>query len=94
MKQKSFPDLAEAEVIALKALAFLAEEPERFGRFLALTGTDLAQIPEAARSPGFLSGVLDHVRGDQSLLFIFAESAGLKPEDIDKAAARLEGQAP
>src|SRR5262245_58106192 len=51
---------AAAERLAIAALAFIAEEPERLGRFLALTGIGPESIRTAAHEPQFLLGVLDH----------------------------------
>ena len=79
----------EAEVIALKALEFLANDPERFGRFLELTGLSLQAIRKRAAEAAFLAGVLDHLRADQTLLFLFAETEGLTPGRIDAARRAL-----
>ena len=81
----------EAEVIALKALAFLVGEPDRVSRFMRVTGTTPETIRAATGAPGFLGGVLEYLRGDQPLLLVFAESAGIAPESIDAAAGFLEG---
>ena len=51
----------DAEALAIAALSFIASEPERLGRFLALTGIGPESLRAAARDPGFLVGVLDHV---------------------------------
>ena len=50
-----------AENLAISALAFLAGDPERLGRFLSLTGIGPEAIRKAATEPAFLAGVLDHV---------------------------------
>lgn len=80
-----------AEVIALKALGFLAQDGERFQRFLSLTGLELQAIRQAASDPAFLGGVLDHLLSDQSLLLAFAEGEGLPPEAIARARGTLPG---
>ena len=56
-----------AEMLAIQALAFIAEEPERLNRFLAMTGIAADEIRAAAREPGFLAGVLEHMLADESL---------------------------
>ena len=61
-----------AESVAIQALTFLAEEPERLDRFLALTGIGPESLRDAAREPNFLLGVLDHLAGDERLLHEFA----------------------
>ena len=48
-------------------------------------------IREAAREPGFLAGVLDHMLDDESLLLAFADSAGLDPASIARARRALGG---
>jgi hypothetical protein len=78
-----------AEVLAIQALAFLAEEPERLGAFLAASGIGPDAIRDAAREPGFLGGVLDHMLGNESLLVAFADSAGLNPASIARARREL-----
>ena len=73
---------SEAEVLAVQALTYLAVDESRLTRFFALTGLDPGTIRTAARSPGFLSAVLDHVAGDEALLLGVAQTNGVKPETI------------
>jgi len=81
---------AAAEALAARALGFLAADPERLGRFLALSGIDPREIRGAAREPHFLAGVLDHLLADEGgLLLPFAAGAGVKPEEIAAARAAL-----
>ena len=77
--------------MAVQALGYLAEDDERLGRFLSLSGIDAAGLRAAAGQPGFLAGVLDHVMSDEALLVAFAEHAGLAPEEIAKAHSALAG---
>ncbi len=78
-----------AEALAIEALNYLAAEPERLGRFLALTGIGPLEIRDAAAAPHFLAGVLDHVVGDERLLVEFAAHAQIKPEAVMRAATTL-----
>ena len=80
---------AEAEVIALKALGFLANDPERLGRFLALSGVELGDIRAAAQSPDFLAGLLNHLLQDESLLLTFTAEQELDPRLPALAAQAL-----
>jgi hypothetical protein len=93
MRPKTPQSTEDAEVTALKALGFLAAEPERLSRFIDLTGLDLEAIRASAGHPAFLGGVLDHLLSDQSLLLIFAEEHGLKPETIGQMRRKLPGAA-
>jgi hypothetical protein len=80
-----------AEALAIQAFTFIAGDGERLGRFLAITGIGPAEIRAAARGPGFLIGVLDHLAGDERLLTAFAAEAGVDPGDVGKAIAALGG---
>ena len=79
----------QAEALALQALAYLAEDDERFRRFLLLTGTALTDIRERAADPAFLSGVMDHLISDEPLLLSFAEQATLDPVAVVAARRSL-----
>jgi len=91
MPAHSAPSRQAAETLAIQALAFIAEEPERLAGFLAATGVDGAAIREAANAPGFFAGVLGHMLGDESLLIAFADSAGIDPAEIGRAHHALGG---
>jgi len=83
-----------AETVAIQALSFLAEEPERLGRFLALTGLAPESLRAAAREPNFLLGVLDHLAGDERLLREFASQQEFAAEVVTKARDLLAGAPP
>lgn len=80
-----------ATALAITALGYLAGDPEHLERFLALTGISPGDIRIAARTPGFLEGVLDYVAGDEALLRAVAAHAGVAPEELDKARHALWG---
>ena len=92
MKDSS-KELSQANELAVGALVFLAADPDRLGRFLALTGIEPQTIRLAAREPGFLAGVLDHIAGDESLLLAFAEKNGIRPQDVSRARILIAGPA-
>jgi len=79
-------------MLAIQVLAFIAEETERLDGFLALTGLERESIREAAREPGFLVGVLEHMLGNESLLIAFSQSAGIDPAEIARAFSALGGK--
>jgi Protein of unknown function (DUF3572) len=76
---------AAAEALAIAALTFIAEEPERLGRFLALSGIGPESLRAAAREPGFLLGVLDHVTNDEALLIAFSTHRGIDPAETARS---------
>jgi hypothetical protein len=82
-----------AETLAIQVLTFIAQDPERLGRFLAVTGIGPAEIRHAAREPKFLAGVIDYLAGDEALLMAFAEQAGVDPTEIPRARRALAGGA-
>jgi hypothetical protein len=86
-------DAESAETIALSALAFLAEDLPRLGRFLALTGLGPGELRQQARQPRILAAVLNHLLQDESLLLVFAAGANVAPELVAPAHALLERQA-
>jgi hypothetical protein len=88
---KSAPRLAKeaAEMLAIQALGFIGEEPERLAGFLHSSGLAVEQIRDAAQEPRFLVGVLEHMLGDESLLLAFATSVGVDPAAIGQAHAAL-----
>jgi Protein of unknown function (DUF3572) len=79
----------QAEMLAIQALGFIGEEPERLGRFLDMTGIPVEHIRAAARERSFLAGVLEHMLGDEKLLILFADSAGIDPAEIAGARSAL-----
>ncbi len=81
-----------AESLAIQALSFIAGDPERLGRFLAVTGIGPERIRAAAREPNFLAGVLDHIASDERLLVAFAAEATTDPHTIARAVAVLNGR--
>lgn len=83
------PSQDEAEALALMALAFLAEDPMRLGRFLSLTGIAPEELRQAADAPPTLAAVLDHLMGDESLLLMFAAEKGIAAERLVAAHGRL-----
>ena len=92
MNKASAQARTAAETLAIQALAFLADDPERLGAFLAVTGIAPAAIRQAAQQRDFLAGVLDHMLGDESLLVAFADSIGIDPAAIAKAQHALGGR--
>ena len=57
----------QADIIALGALRFLASEPERFSRFLSLSGLSPADISNLASQPEFLASVMDYLLSDEKV---------------------------
>ncbi|CAM5766917.1 hypothetical protein LMIY3S_01982 [Labrys miyagiensis] len=78
-----------AEEIAAQALGFIAADQDRLENFFTLTGLAPTEIRAAVTQPGFLASVLQHVLSDEDSASAFATENDLKPEDLQRAAARL-----
>jgi uncharacterized protein DUF3572 len=75
-----------AEIVAVQALSFIADDPTRLGAFLAETGIGPQSLRAAAGDPQFLVSVLDFVLRDDATVKAFAKTSELHPTNI--AAAR------
>ena len=91
IKGRSGPAREAAEALAVQALSFIAQDGERLGRFLSLTGIGPGEIRSAAREPHFLVGVLDYLVADERLLTDFAKEAGHDPATVEAARIALGG---
>lgn len=82
--------LADAEHLAIRAIAFLCEDEARLDRFLSLTGWTPDALKQDAGRPAFLIAVLDHLSGDESLLLNFATETGTDPALVGQALLTIE----
>ena len=85
----SKPSRDEAERIALEALGYLVADEVHLWAFLAATGLEPGTIRQAARTPGFLVAVLDHVGAHEGLLIELAATLAIKPERLMEARHTL-----
>jgi len=85
---------ASAEIVALKALGFLAESPAALDRFLAETGADILILRDRAAEPEFLAAVMDFLLTDDGLLQGFCESELLEPRTFHMLRRALPGATP
>jgi len=82
---------AGAESLAVQALTYIGSDPDRLARFLSMSGLGPQSLRAAAREPGFLAGVLEHVASDEALLVAFAAQEGIDPAEVDRARRLLSG---
>jgi len=78
-----------AEMLAVQALAFIAEDDGRLSGFVASTGIAVQSIRDAAREHNFFAGLLEHILADENLLIAFAASAGIDPAEVARARQAL-----
>lgn len=83
----------QAEVIGLKALAWLSANDEVFPVFMGATGASEADVREGARNAEFLGAVLDFLTMDDAWVMAFCDQAGLSYETPMQARLSLPGGA-
>ena len=81
---KTILDADAAAAISFKALAFLAGDSDRLGRFMALTGIEPRGIRVLVGERSFQAAVLEHLLADETLLLQFCDN-----EVIDAALPGL-----
>jgi uncharacterized protein DUF3572 len=81
----------EAVDIATQALAYIAGDGARLGRFLAESGLGPENLRRAARDPSFLPAVLDFILSHERDLLDFATIAEIDPKLVGRARDALAG---
>lgn len=82
-------DIDAAEALAFRAVAFIAADQAYLAEFLSQSGVSPDALAELIESRAFLTGVLDHLMADESLLLAFCGNAGLDPSDVMPARNAL-----
>ncbi len=72
-------------MIGVAGLSYLASDPERIGRFLAITGLGPENVRAAARDPSFLPALLDYLLANEKELVAFAQEMNLDPARVRAA---------
>lgn len=72
-------------MIGVAGLSWLASDPERIGRFLAITGLGPENVRAAARDPSFLPALLDYLLANENDLVSFAEEMNVDPARVRAA---------
>jgi hypothetical protein len=81
----------DAETLALKALAFLAQSPDDLERFVALSGVTLADLRTRADDPEILAAILDFILVSDELITGFCETVEIDPRELHAARRALPG---
>jgi len=80
---------AQAEEIAVRALAYIAANEELLPRFLNISGIKASEIRQAASTPGFLAGVLQFILAHEPTLIDFSQASEIPPQRVAVAARSL-----
>ena len=83
-----------AEVLALSALAHIANHETLLDRFVVTAGLSADDIRTGASEPAFLAGVLDFLLADEAALVAFCQESEIAPDSPSRARALLPGAAP
>jgi hypothetical protein len=75
----------DPQEIAIAVITWLANEPDLFDRFLALTGVEPAQIRNAINDPGFLSAMMDFLMQHEPTALAFCQATNTPPETLNAA---------
>ncbi|WP_340107196.1 DUF3572 domain-containing protein [Pikeienuella sp. HZG-20] len=82
---------AAAEIIALRALAWIVADETLSGAFLAASGADAAELRTRAGDAEFLAFVLDFLLSDERAVLAFCAASGEKPDAPLIARTALPG---
>ena len=80
-----------ADVMALRAVAFLVARDGAFSAFAAATGCDPADLPRLIGDRSFLASVLDFVLSDESIAAAFSSAENLPPGALGDYRRGLPG---
>ncbi len=80
-----------AELLALRALGWLAADDEIWPMFSNATGADPSDAKARAGDPVFLASVLEFLTSNDDWVMRFCDEAGLKYEDPLTARFSLPG---
>lgn len=83
-----------AEIVALKALAWLAGNEDLLPVFLGATGASAEELRQGAADPAFLAAVLDFLLQDDVWVVAFCDAAGLPYAAPQAARQALPGGEP
>jgi hypothetical protein len=73
---------SQAEVIALRLVAWIVADDDIRDRFTALTGCGIDDLRSRLEEPAFLGSVVDFVLANEADVLAFAENAGVPPETL------------
>lgn len=84
----------DAQAVALRALAFVADNEDRLMRFLSSSGIGQEDVQNRLTDPAFLAGVLDFVLADDKMTVEFVNQINIDPMLPRLARRKLPGADP
>ncbi|MCU0828702.1 MAG: DUF3572 domain-containing protein [Tabrizicola sp.] len=80
-----------AQLLALRALTWMAADETLIGGFLAATGAGPDELRNRASDPDFHLAILDFLLQDDQRVMAFCDSHGLPYTEVQTARAALPG---
>ncbi|TNE36068.1 MAG: DUF3572 family protein [Alphaproteobacteria bacterium] len=88
---KSGMNLEQSEILALKALTYIAGDEKALSWLMAETGLGPADLLRQAENPETLAGVLDFLLGHENILIDFCNAEGMDSSQPARARRYLPG---
>jgi hypothetical protein len=84
-------DAAAAELLAIRALGWLAGDDALWPDFLSATGAEAGDLRSAAADPAFLAAVLDFIMQADNRVIAFCDAENLPYDRPQQARQALPG---
>jgi len=84
---------AQAEVLAVQVLGWLAEDNARIASFLAASGTDPSSVRARVQDPAFLLAVIEFLMADEAMLLECCAALKVAPHHPASAREAMPGGA-
>ena len=86
---KRSPGGNQSSTIALRALGWILDDPQRVSRFLALTGLEPDDLRTRIAEKEIHAAVFDYLAGHEADLIACADALEMRPSAIQAAAREL-----
>ena len=97
-KEEISMDHERAEIIAINALSFIAENETYLSGYLKLSGMSLDYVKESMANPEsmktILASVIDYLLQNEKCLIDFADTYEIDPKDVAKSRNSFPGAMP
>lgn len=84
---------AQAEILAVQILGWLAQDNARISAFLAASGTAPASLREQVQDPSFLLAVIEFLMADEAMLLDCCAALDVAPHQPAAAREAMPGGA-
>jgi hypothetical protein len=85
------PSPDDADALSVTILTWLSNQPDLMGRFLALSGIDVADLRHVAREPGFAAAMTGFLMNHEPTLMAFCQDNDIAVEFVQSCHRHLAG---